>query len=388
MEAGYSERMKRALLALVILLLGSFLAAPSAYAATGRAGDAITVRENQVIRDDLYSAGETVTVSGTVEGDVVAAGGEVLITGRVTGSVWAAGATVRITGEVGGSLRTAASEITVDGRVGGDVIVFAGTVELTEGAAVGRDLATAASEITIEGNVGRNVWFSTDQTTVNGRVGGDIRGSANSAFRLGPAARVTGDVRYSGSQELDRADGAAVGGTIDFTRQTEQREDSFTERLNGQVYWFLASLLLLLGILLYARRGAIRAGELIRQRPGMSLLAGIAFLLVVPFVAGILLISVVGIPLSLFTLFGYALVLYTAKIFVALTVGLAVIRKASGAFWPTLGAGILGLALYYVLAILPVVGPIVTIATLLTGTGAQLLLFREVYQANRKKYGA
>ncbi|MDP9211706.1 MAG: hypothetical protein M3N59_00280 [bacterium] len=380
--------MKRALLALTILLLGGILAVPSAYAATGQAGDAITVRENQIIRDDLYSAGETVTVSGTVEGDVVAAGGEVLITGRVTGSVWAAGATVRITGDVGGSLRTAASEVTVGGRVGGDVVAFAGTVELAGTAVIGRDLATAASEVTAEGNIGRNVWFSAERATIAGRVGGNVRGTAGSLFRLEPSARVAGNIRYSGTEELDRANGAVVGGTIDFTRQTEQREDSFVDRLNGQVYWFLASILLLLGILLYARRGALRAGELIGQRPGLSLLAGLGFLLIVPLVAGILLISVVGIPLSLFTLFGYALVLYTAKVFVALAVGRLAVRKAPDAFWPTLGVGILGLALYYVLAVIPIVGAVMTIMTLLVGTGAQVLLFRELYQANRKKYGA
>ena len=120
----------------------------------------------------------------------------------------------------------------------------------------------------------------------------------------------------------------------------------------------------------------------------MSLLAGIAFVLAAPLLAGILLISLVGLPLSLFTAFAYALILYSAKVFVALAVGGAAIRKLPDRFWPVFGAGTLGLALYYLLAAVPVVGGLVTVAALLLGTGAQLLLFKELYEANRKKYGA
>lgn len=374
---------------MVGLLLGITLAAPAAYAATGRAGDTITVRENQTIRDDLYAAGEAITVAGTVEGDVVAVGGEVVVNGRVTGSVWAAGATVRITGEVGGSVRTAGSEVSVSGTVEGDVVAAGSTVTVASDGTVGRDLAAAGSEVAVRGVVGRDVLVGAEQLTVAGRVGGDIRGETGGPFRLESTARIGGGIRYSGTEQLSRAAGAQVAGTVDFTKETSRSdEDSLADRLGGQVYWFLASVLLLLAILLYARRAALRAGALIGERPGTSFLAGLGFLLLTPLVAGILLISIVGIPLSLLTLFGYVLVLYTAKVFVALAVGRLMVRKLPDAFWLPFGAGTAGLALYYFLSVLPGVGPVVIVGTVLFGTGAQLLLFGELYRANRKKYGS
>ncbi|MEX2043594.1 MAG: polymer-forming cytoskeletal protein [Patescibacteria group bacterium] len=369
-------------------LAGGLLLVPVvAQAATGRAGDLVSVGRDQVVKDDLYAAGENVTIAGTVDGDVIAAGSEVTVSGRVTGSVWAAGATVRITGTVDGSVRTAGSEVSVSGRVGRDVIFFGGELDIRRAARVGGDAIGYAENGTIAGTVRRDVKVASDTLLVSGAVGGSLTADTGSMFRLADTARIAGDVTYTGTEELNRGKGAEIGGSIDFTKQEEQRE-SFLDRLNGQIFWFLASVLLLLGILLYARRGAVRAGSLVTQRPGISFLAGIAFILVTPLLAGILLISLVGLPLSFFTIFGYALILYSAKVFVALAVGGAAVRKLPDRFWPVFGAGTLGLALYYLLTAVPVVGGFVVAGTLFLGTGAQLLLFRELYDANRKKYGA
>lgn len=383
MKRGTAKR----LLLIGALVCGLAAVPVVAQAATSRAGDLVTVSRGQVVKDDLYAAGETVTITGTVEGDVVAAGSDVTVAGRVTGSVWAAGSTVRVTGRVDGSVRAAGSDVTVTGNVGRDVLFLGSDADIARSSRVAGDVLGYAGQVTIAGSVGRNVEIGADTLLVSGTVGGSVNADTGDGFRLADTARISGDVTYTGTEELAREKGARVGGSVDFTKQ-EQEQRSFADRLNGQVFWFLAAVLLLLGILLYARRGAVRVSALVTGRPGVSLLAGIGFVLVTPLLAGILLISLVGLPLSLFTVFGYALVLYSAKVFVALAVGGAIVRKLPDRFWPVFGAGTLGLAIYYVLTAVPVVGPLVMIGTAVFGTGAQLLLFKELYEANRKKYGA
>ena len=369
------------------ILVGGLLLVPAVTrAATGRAGDIVNVDRGQLVKDDLYAAGENVTIAGTVEGDVIAAGSDVNVTGKVTGDVWAAGGTVRVTGTVGGSVRAVGADVAVSGRIGRDVLFFGQDVLVGRNARVTGDVIGYANRVRVAGTVGRDAKVTSDALLVSGTVGGDLTARTGSRFRLTASSRIAGDVAYTGSEAVDRGKGSEVGGSVEFTRQ-EERRPSFADRLNGQIFWFLGAVLLLLGILLYARRAAVRTSALVIKRPLVSLLAGTAFVLVAPLLAGILLISLVGLPLSLFTIFGYALVLYSAKIFVALAVGGAVVRKMPDRFWPAFGAGTFGLALYYLLAAVPGVGVLVTIAVMLFGTGAQLLLFKELYEANRKKYG-
>ncbi|MDP4000249.1 MAG: hypothetical protein Q8Q11_02350 [bacterium] len=374
---------------LIGALVGGLALVPAtAQAATGRSGDIISVGRGQIVKDDLYAAGETVTIIGTVEGDVIAMGSDVTVAGRVTGNVWAAGSKVRITGAVGGSVRTAGSDVTVSdsGRIGRDIIFLGESVTIDRGARVTGDAIGYGESIALAGAVGRDAKVGADKLLVSGRIGGNLTANTGSRFRLSDTSRIKGDVTYTGTKELARDRGAEVGGSVDFTKREKERQ-SFLDQLNGQIFWFLASVLLLLGILLYARRAAVRASALIGGRPGISLLAGIAFVLITPLLAGILLISLVGLPLSFLTVFGYALVLYSAKVFVALAIGSVAIRKLPDRFWPVFGAGTLGLALYYLLTAVPGVGPLVAFVTVLFGSGAQLLLFKEIYDANRKKYG-
>lgn len=375
------------------LILISFLVltiAPStAAAADFQTGETIDpVPAGQTLNDDLYVAGETITISGTVNGDVVAAGSKVIITGTVTGSVWAAGSEITISGTVNDSVRAAGSKVTVTGTVDRDILAAGSEVKINTGAIVGRDVVVGGSDVVIDGSVGRNVKVGAQNASIGGPVTGSVNATVKS-FKLTAGAKIGGTIDYKSAEELAKDPSAQVAGAINHTEVTDQKSggESFPSRVAGQFYWFLASILLLLGILLYARRAAVQAGDLITGRPLAAGLLGLGFVLLTPLVMFILLILIVGIPLSLITLMGYILVIYSAKVFVALAAGHAILRKKQDAFWFTFGAGIIGLASFYVLASLPFIGWLVTFLVVIFGAGAQLLLARQVYEDNRKKYG-
>lgn len=378
----------RILTVLVIAVLA--IPVPAAAAEFRGGEETTTVPAAQTVEDDLYVAGQTVTINGTINGDLVAAGSDVTIDGTVTGSVWVVGGTVTINGTVGHSLRIGAGNVTVNGKVAGDVLAGAGQLTVGKGAEIGRDLVVGAGSLTQNALVGRNLKFAADQITVAGTVKGSVQAQSGERFILEPTAVIGGAVDYSGPRELTREQGAQIGGAVDYTKTERQSQpNSLAERLYGQLYWFLASLLLLIAMLLYARRAAVRGADLIGERPGVVVLAGLAFLILAPVVGFILLITLVGFPLSVITFLGYWLVLYTAKLFPALALGRAVFRRAQrDSFWPVFGAGALGLALFYLLAALPGIGWLVNLAAVLFGVGAQLLLFRELYASVKKKYGA
>ncbi len=377
---------------LLAALLAVLILPVTARAAEFRGGqDLATVPAAQVIDDDLYVAGQTVTISGTVNGDLVAFGSNVTVEGTVTGSVWAVGSDVTINGTVGHSVRAGGSNVTVKGKVAGDVLVGGGDVTVDSSASIGRDLVAGASRLTVNGLVGRNLKVGGDRVTLGGPVKGSVSAKTGSQFTLGSTAVIGGGIDYAGPTTLHQDPGAQVTGAVDYTKTRNQQSHQSTlgSRVAGQAYWFLASVILLLAILLYARRAAVRAADLISERPGSVVLAGLAFLILTPIVGFIFLITIVGIPLSVITFLGYGLAIYTAKLFTALAVGRAALRHTKqDSFWPTFGAGVLGLAAFYLLAALPGIGWLVTLAALLFGLGAQLFLLREIYGNVKQKYGA
>lgn len=356
------------------------------FGAQARSGeDTLTIASDRVINDDLYVAAGTLTVAGTINGDLVAAAGTLNVEGTVTGDVWVTGGTVNVSGAVGGDLRTAGGTVNVNGRVGKDVLVAGGTVTIARAATVGQDLWVSSGTLNVDGTVGRDLKIGSGDATIGGAVKGNIKAHVD-GFRLASGSQVLGNISYTSSQELNRDATAQVGGVVNFTKQQEEKS-SLGNRLSGQLYWFLTSVLLLLAILLYGRRGAMVAADFVTSKPWWSLLWGSIFVIVTPIVAFIVLITIVGFPLSVITIGLYLLALYAAKIVVSLAVGHALIRRREDRFWLTFGAGVLGLVIYYLLAALPLIGGIVTLLTLLFGIGAGLQFMKQFYADNRKKYG-
>src|SRR5687768_5697981 len=65
------------LIAIALLALGNF-----ALAAEFRSGKDVTVTSEETVKDDLYAAGETITIDGLVEGDLIAFAKDIIINGE------------------------------------------------------------------------------------------------------------------------------------------------------------------------------------------------------------------------------------------------------------------------------------------------------------------
>lgn len=377
----------------VCLGIMSLLVSPgAALAGTAESDDHVVVSKDKPLTDDFYAAGDNVVIDGTVTGDVVAVGKTVKINGNVNGNVWAAAETVEIHGSVTGSVRAAGSRVVSDGIIGGDLLAAGETVEITQGS-VGRDVWTAGGDIRIAGTVGRNLKASGGEVTIENTIAGkaDISvgkkdGSGNPLV-LSEKAAIKGPLDYRSPTELEQRPGATVTGPVSYT-QGDDESENFLDRLSDQTYWFLASIALLIGILLYARRAAWIASQNLTERPGWSLLSGLLFIILAPVVMLILFVLIIGIPLSLLTAALYVTVLYTAKVFVALLLGRLLIQRQPESFFPSAAAGILGLAFIYTMMAVPVLGPVIMMLTVIMGTGAQVLLARQLYASVRPTFGS
>ncbi|MEM7800631.1 MAG: hypothetical protein AAF633_15665, partial [Chloroflexota bacterium] len=110
---------------LLITLLVGFAFAGSAAAAQFESTSRFLLEAGEIIEDDLYIAGETIIIDGTVVGDVFAAGTLIEINGTITGDLFAAGTGIIIKGTVEDDARIAAAGVEIDGAIGDDLFVVA-----------------------------------------------------------------------------------------------------------------------------------------------------------------------------------------------------------------------------------------------------------------------
>ena len=181
---------------LLIVSVGLVLLPASPARAERVQSNLVLIRDEDVVDEDLYAAGNIVQVDGRVEGDLFAvAYQEVRVTGTVTGDVVALTGKVVIVGEVGGSVRAVAGSVIIEGIVGGDVFVGAREVRTDPGSRIGRDLLAWSWDARVEGEIARDFEGQQRNTVFDGSTARNVEVTVN-RLDVGPSARVGGDLAY------------------------------------------------------------------------------------------------------------------------------------------------------------------------------------------------
>jgi len=355
------RRAAAASLALVFLLVTSSSRAQAAGPDDiFRAGDVLHVASTVIVPHDLYFAGQSITIDGTVQGDVAAAGQMVVVNGTIEGDLWAGAQSVTVNGRVRGDLRVGVQSLGLNGEVGRNVLVF------------GNDASTSG-----QARVGGDFIAYTASTFIGGEVRGDVAGETASYRRTGAI----------GGREL-----------IQITPQVERAERERPAPTVGR--WALErgqhwlSLILVGGLLILTRRDSLlNAASLAVRRPLASLGTGVLVLvgglaasiviivglIIVAIITGglglggLTAISVIGLLLSdaalvIGLIFGAT---FFASVLASLVLGRWLLegRWQGGALntWAWLALGAAG---YVIAGGVPVVGWLVQLTAALIGLGA------------------
>jgi len=284
--------------------LGALTLVRPVHATDFRGGDTIVIDENQVIDDDLFIAGETVTIDGIVKGDLVATGETVTINGHVEGSLLISGRTLAINGTVNGSTYAGGYSLTLgEGAAVGRNLYFGGyNLAATSGSTVGRSLYGGGYQLLLNGDIAQDAMVGSAALAVNGRVGGDLRGTVGSSAErtpptfmpdfegavppVAPGLRISPDAAIGGALAIETTAMDAMG-------DVAAPPPPFFSLENPTFRWAIGEFLALLIIgllLLYLRPTLIRrAGVALQERPLPSL--GVGLLTVV--------IVVIGSPIAL-----------------------------------------------------------------------------------------
>lgn len=353
--------MKKLLIGVVALLV---LAVPgSTFAAQFQREEVYTLEKSDRINEDLYAAGERVTLSGTVNGDAFIASGIVIVDGAVQQDLFAAGGNITISGTIGDDVRMAGGSIVVSGTVRGDLFVAGGEVHITSNGSVEGDLVSAGGSVIINGLVKGNVRVSGGEVVLNNQIDGNVR-AASGDVTLGSSAFIRGDFDYYSRNEATIMDGARVGGTTLFHKSGIQRGSG--KILAGLLgFWFFLKFLMMIVISVLAvyvfRRLTSKVLDRAIAAPGRDFLTGFILLFLVPITAILLCITLVGIPVAILGVLMYVVYLLLTGFLTPVIIGsyinkLITKRPALEMNWKTIVYGILAT---FILGIIPFVGGLI-----------------------------
>jgi cytoskeletal protein CcmA (bactofilin family) len=282
------------------------------------------------------------------------------------------GGDVRITEAVDGPLRAVGGNVTLDAPVNGRVQVAGGTVTLGPSAVISGDVSVAGGNVDVDGTIKGKLRAAGGNVHVDGAVAGDASIAAGN-LDLGPGARIDGKLRFHGD-ELRQDPAAQVTGGVEHERGRSVRHYGVpTERFLHGWAWS-AGLMLLAGLIAAALPGASQRMALeLRERPWITPLLGLVALTAIPVAAVLVMITIIGIPIGLLALVGYALLLLFGYVWVAVVVGGMLLDRvkpetAARTAWHA-GAAVLAMLTLALLVRVPIVGGMVKLTALAVGVG-------------------
>jgi cytoskeletal protein CcmA (bactofilin family) len=250
-----------------------------------------------------------------------------------------------------------------------DQIVLHGSLDVPEGQTI--DSAVIFDgPATVEGTVTESLVVFNGDVTISGTVQKDVV-VFNGSVILRSGATVAGDVVSQSDAQVEQ--GATLGGQQQtIASDIDAGTVGFASRFAWWIAYSVSTLILGLVLLLLAPAldGALtRSG---RGKLGASIGFGALVFFAVPIISGLLLVTVVGIPLGLFFLLALALI-YTAGYVAGVHVlGRYVMRDQSSRYVPFL----VGWVIARGLGLVPIRGGLVWFALTIVGLGAAVLAAR------------
>ena len=410
------------LVTLLVTLFSTMLTA--VYAFEARSGTDVIIPAGETIAGDIYLTGRRIDIAGVVQGDVIAAAADIIISGQVTGDVMAAGRSVTLSGTIGDDARITGAVLRVlaGANIGGDVVASGYSLEMASGNIAG-DMVFGGRQAILAGNVTGDIRIAADAAQLRGSVGGDASLAVSQGSDFRPPNQAFGDIDVPFvASGLDISDSSNISGntdiitTADLAENVRQQLETITSgnvntdvRTRTSGFNLLALLtrfisFALLGILLAWRAPYVlqRSETLWRNRPLASFGWGALGVFAMPLVVMIMVVLVVAVAalfgwLSLGTLAGLValigsvgavvigvvfalLVFFVTPLVSGYAAGRVLLRQPSDGGISVARATpplLLGLFVLGVLALVPVVGGVITFIATTLGLGSVWLAWRQ-----------
>ncbi len=340
------------------------------------AGNSIMVAAGRTIDRDYFAVAERVEIAGTINGDAHILARHIVVTGTINGDLLASGATVDLVGTVAQNARILSGRLTMTGHVGRNLSVTAGQVHLGGNGSVQGAMIGGGATVQIEAPVAHNLTVAGRRVVLAGPIGGSVNAAAIT-LDIASTADIAGSVSYLGDHPPTIHEHARVKGPV-MRRKFPTLRWPWSEQVHSSLEWIglgllgisaASTLLMGLGLIAVFPRAFERTVLQLGSHPAGAGGIGLLTCLLAPLGVGILILSLVGLPLAMILVALSLVVFYAGRIVTMAWIGHSLLAW-SGSTRRPYAAFLIGLVLYYGLRVIPVVGTVVGILATVLGLGA------------------
>jgi len=320
----------------------------------------------------VSKADNDVSISEEYNSSVALAGDNVSLGGTIHGIAAGAGNNLKLEGTVEYGF-LAGNSITINGTIDNDLFVAGNLITTLDKTNVKRDVIIAGNDVELCGNFERNISVYASKVTLKGaNVKGNVKLYTQSVTVLNDT-KIEGTLFYPEDSKYKVSNEANIA-NITKTKaiQTEDEENYFAT-ISAKIWSFLALALVFAAITLFLPNVFNKINEKYEKfdvSEGVEVFTkGLVVLILVPVVALILCLTMIGIPLGIILLILYGISLYLTTIFTAYLIGYKIWQKVFNKEAHILLFGLIGLAILLFLELIPGVRILVTIISVLVGLG-------------------
>ncbi|MSR89803.1 polymer-forming cytoskeletal protein, partial [Patescibacteria group bacterium] len=353
-----------------VIGLATIALAGSAQAQESRTGTNVIIAKDQLVDSSLTTSGDNINIEGNVNGDVFCVGGKVTISGRVNGSVYCAVQSLTVSGRIDGDIISFAQDFNLSGTVDGSITLLGQNITFDSAARVRRDVALVGANVITRGIISRDANINAGNATIDGIIGRNLSGNFGT-LKLGSSADVRGKIDYASTNNLTRDGSSKTQGTITKTSVANANFGSsatsgIVALIVGFLLFFVSLLVVsLLTVWLFPRL-YITTEKQLSDHFGKSLLLGGLNMLAAPLLCLLLLITIIGAPLSGLIFTAWVMSLMLSGPIAAYYVGSKLTKHKYKPFRTMLVGSVVVLGLYAV----PIVNILVGLTVGVLGSGA------------------
>ncbi len=327
-----------------------------------------------------FHAGDKVSLGDALDTSSFVAGNSIDMSSEIDGLNFVAGNNISLSSKQD-HLFVAGNNITLNEVVTKDAFLAGSTV--TVNSSTIRDLYVAAQTVKINSNIYRNAYVGGDKVIINTTIEGNVKIAADD-ITIGEEAVIHGTLTYPDKAKIDISESAVVTETKTYETKEVETEQTLVSKIKSAITSFLSLLLIAVILLAINKKFFKRIDEEDKTAAYIfkTVFIGFGFLVLLPLSAIFIMITVIGIPLSIISLILYGIFIYLSMIPTSYYVGKWVLGKTIKNEYLLLASSLLAV---YVLKLVPFIGGYIGFISLLLGLGIFFNIMKNSITEDKKK---
>ena len=307
-----------------------------------------------------------------IQGSSVVLGNYVENTSKVSGLDMTLGNTIKYEGE-SEYLLSAGNNIEINGTVKNDGFVFGNVVNFNENSVIERDLLVLANNVTISGTIKKDVTIYAATVTINGNIE-NVNIKANEII-----------IENANINNLSYNEDAVIeikDSEVNTTNLTEklQSEVTIQDQIMNFIYNLGGILVIFLALYLLAPKLFKKIENNNANITVLNVFSMFGFgtlsLILIPVIFILLLTIVFCMPLAILLLILYVLAIWLSSIFTGYLLGYVIWTKLIKKENNPLLIGLIGIVILNLLGVIPYIGILITVISVMIGMGIILQQFK------------